>query len=78
MQVVALRISNKPNKEFDMPITGSQEVLFWYERTIISLQFFINLIHSKKLSCNFHLASFYLGNSFSFRQSERESTSEFR
>ena len=31
-----------------------------------------NKIDSKKLSCNFHLASFYLVNS-SFRQSERES-----
>ena len=29
-----------------------------------------NKIDSKKLSCNFHLASFYLVNSF-FRQSER-------
>ena len=37
----------KPNKEFDLQMTGSQEVLFWYERTIISLQFFINLIHRK-------------------------------
>ena len=25
----------KPNKEFDLQMTGSQEVLFWYERTII-------------------------------------------
>ena len=33
-----------------------------------------NKIDSKKLSCNFHLASFYLVNSF-FRQSERESSS---
>ena len=31
-----------------------------------------NKIDSKKLSCNFHLASFYLVNSF-FRQSEPES-----
>ena len=28
-------------------MTGSQEVLFWYERTIISLQFLINLIRIK-------------------------------
>ena len=47
MQVVALWISSKPNKEFDMVMTGSQEVLFWYERTIISLHFFINLIRRK-------------------------------
>ena len=31
MQVVALWISGKPDKEFNMPMTGSQEVLFWYE-----------------------------------------------
>ena len=37
----------KPNKEFDLQMTGSQEVLFWNERTIISLQFFINLIRRK-------------------------------
>ena len=33
IQVVTLWISSKPNKEFDMPMTGFQEVLFWYERT---------------------------------------------
>ena len=33
--------------EFDLQMTGSQEVLFCYERTIISLQFFINLIGRK-------------------------------
>ena len=32
-----------------------------------------NKIDSKKLSCNFHLGSFDLVNSFFFRQSERES-----
>ena len=47
MEVVALWVYRKPNKEFDLQMTGSQEVLFWYERTIISLQFFINLIRSK-------------------------------
>ena len=47
MKVVALWISSKQNKEFDMLMTGSQELLFWYERTIISLQFFINLIRRK-------------------------------
>ena len=39
MQVVALWISSKRNKEFDVPMTGSHEAVFWYERTIISLQF---------------------------------------
>ena len=47
MEVVALWVNRKPNKEFDLQMTGSQEVLFWYERTIISLQFFINLIRRK-------------------------------
>ena len=47
MEVVALWVNRKPNKEFDLQMTGSQEVLFWYERTIISLQFFINLICRK-------------------------------
>ena len=47
MEVVALWVNRKPDKEFDLQRTGSQEVLFWYEHTIISLQFFINLIHSK-------------------------------
>ena len=42
MHVVVLLISSKLNKEFDIPMTSSQEVLFWYERTIISLRFFIN------------------------------------
>ena len=44
MEAVALWVNRKSNKEFDLQMTGSQEVLFWYERTIISLQFFINLI----------------------------------
>ena len=43
MQVVALWISSKPNKEFDTPKSDSQEVFFWYERTIMSLQFFKDL-----------------------------------
>ena len=47
MEAVALLVNRKPNKEFDLQMTGSQEVLFWYERTIISLQFFINLIRRK-------------------------------
>ena len=47
MEAVALWVNRKPNKEFDLQMTGSQEVLFWYERTIISLQFFINLICRK-------------------------------
>ena len=47
MEAVSLWVSRKPNKEFDLQMTGSQEVLFWYERTIIYRQFFINLIHRK-------------------------------
>ena len=47
VEVVALWVNRKPNKEFDLQMTGSQEVLFWYERTIISLQCFINLICRK-------------------------------
>ena len=47
MEAVTLWVNRKPNKEFDLQVTGSQEVLFWYERTIISLQFFINLIRRK-------------------------------
>ena len=47
MEAVALWVNRKPNKEFDLQMTGSQEVLFWYEGTIISLQFFINLIRRK-------------------------------
>ena len=47
MEAVALWVNRKPNKEFDLQMTCSQEVLFWYERTIISLQFFINLIRRK-------------------------------
>ena len=35
VQVIALWVRRKPNKEFDLPMTGSQEVLFWYECTII-------------------------------------------
>ena len=47
MKAVALWINRKPNNELDLQMTGSQEVLFWYERAIISLQFFMNLIRSK-------------------------------
>ena len=47
MEAVALGVNRKPNKEFDLQMTGSQDVLFWYERTIISLQFFIHLIFRK-------------------------------
>ena len=47
MGAVALWVNRKPNKEFDLQMTGSQEVLFWYECTIISLQFFVNLICRK-------------------------------
>ena len=45
MQVVALWISSKPNKEFDMPMTGSQEVYSGMK----ALQFFIILIRRKYL-----------------------------
>ena len=34
MEAVALWVNRKLNKEFDLQMTGSQEVLFWYERTI--------------------------------------------
>ena len=47
MQVITLWINSKPNKESDMSMTGSQEVLFLYERTINSFQFLINLISRK-------------------------------
>ena len=47
VEAVPLWVNRKPNKEFDLQMTGSQKVLFWYERTIISLQFFINLIRRK-------------------------------
>ena len=47
VEVVTLWVNRKPNQEFDLQMTGSQEVLFWYERTIISLQFFINLVRRK-------------------------------
>ena len=47
VEAIALSINRKPNKEFDLQMTGSQEILFWYGRTIISLQFFINLIRRK-------------------------------
>ena len=30
METVALWVNRKPNKEFDLQMTGSQEVLFWY------------------------------------------------
>ena len=56
MQVVALWISSKPNKEFDMPMTGSQEFLCWHEPTIISLQFFRNLIGGKYFRIQVNLA----------------------
>ena len=41
MQVVALWVSRKPNEEFALTMTGSEEVIFWYELTVISRQFFI-------------------------------------
>ena len=47
VEAVTLWVNGKPNKELDLQMTGSQDVLFWYEHTIISLQFFINLIHRK-------------------------------
>ena len=56
MQVVAIWLSSKLNKEFDMLMTGSQEVLYWYELTIISLQFFTNLIRRKYLRIQVNLA----------------------
>ena len=56
MQVVALWISSEPNKEFDMPMAGSQEVLFWYERIIIALQFFTDLIRRNHFKIQVNLA----------------------
>ena len=47
VEAVALWVNRKPNKEFDLQMTGSQELLFWYKHTIISLRFFINLIRRK-------------------------------
>ena len=47
VEAVALWVNRKPNKEFDLQMTDSQEVLFWYERTIISCQFLKNLIRRK-------------------------------
>ena len=47
METVALWVNRKQNKKFDLQMTGSQEVLFWYKHTIISLQLFINLIRRK-------------------------------
>ena len=64
MEAVTLWVNRKPNKEFDLQMTGSQEVLFWYERTIISLQFFINLIHRKYFRIQ---ASMNTGTDFVFR-----------
>ena len=61
MEAVALWVKRKPNKEFDLQMTGSQEVSFWYERTIISLQFFINLIRRKYFRIQ---ASMNMGNIF--------------
>ena len=55
MKVVALWVSSNPNKEFDKLMTGFQEVLSWYERIIISLQFFI-LIRRKYFRIQVHLA----------------------
>ena len=39
VEAVALWVNRKPNKEFDLQMTGSQEVLFWYERTIFLSNF---------------------------------------
>ena len=50
VEAVALLVNRKPNKEFDLPMKGSQKVLFWFERTIISLQCFINLIRRKQFN----------------------------
>ena len=63
MEAVALWVNRKPNKEFDLQMTGSQEVLFWYERTIISLQFFINLIRRKyfRIHARLPLKRLYIG-----------------
>ena len=61
MQVVAQWISSKPNQEFDMPLTGSQDVLFWYECTIISLQFFINLVRRKYFRIQVNLSQYEHG-----------------
>ena len=58
----ALWVNRKPNKKFDLQMTGSQEVLFWYERTIISLQFFKNLIRRKyfRIQASMNTGSFSL------------------
>ena len=65
MEAVALWVNRKPNKEFDLQMTGSQEVLFWYKRTIISLQFFINLIHRKyfRIQASMNKGSVFVGKS---------------
>ena len=62
MEAIALWVNRKPNKEFDLQMTGFQEVLFWYERTIISLQFFINLICRKyfRIQASMNTGSFKL------------------
>ena len=48
--------TQKPNKESDLQMTSSEEVLFWYERAIISLQFFIDLISRKYFRIQVNLA----------------------
>ena len=66
MEAVALWINRKPDKEFDLQMTGSQEVLFWYERIIISLQFFINLIRRRyfRIQASMNTASSKVFSSF--------------
>ena len=52
MEVVTLWVNRKPNKEFDLQMTGSQEVLFWYERTIISLSPIFHKFNPQKVLQN--------------------------
>ena len=55
-----------------VPLFGTDRSGTVRYRTRVNRALVNNKTDSKKLSCNFHLASFYLVNSF-FRQSERES-----
>ena len=60
MEAVALWVNRKPNKESDFPVTGSQKVLFWYERTIISFHFWTNLICRKYFRIQVNLAKVWV------------------
>ena len=74
MEAVALWVNRKPNKEFDLQMTDSQDVLFWYERTIISLQFFVNLIRRKYFRIQ---ASMNMGTEHKTQLSFRPKTKDF-